>query len=84
MTAAPVRQSTLDRFFAIGLSRECAASFIGVSANTFDAMVKEGNMPQPRRVGARKLWDRRELEAAFDVLPRDGETTTNPWDEAAA
>lgn len=74
----------LDRFLGLGLSREAAASFIGVSAGTFDAMVRAGTMPQSRRVGARKLWDRREIEAAFAALPRDGETISNPWDEESA
>jgi len=71
-----------DRFFALGLSRETAARFVGVCPTTFDGMVKDGRMPSPRRVGARKLWDRRELETAFDTLPKDGEDgATNPWDE---
>jgi predicted DNA-binding transcriptional regulator AlpA len=73
-----------DRFFALGLSRETAARFVGVSPNTFDSMVKAGTMPSPRRVGVRKLWDRRELEAAFDALPKDGESTGNPWEGEAA
>lgn len=76
--------ASLERFFAIGLSREAASSFIGVSGGTFDTMVKSGTMPQPRRVGARKLWDRREIEAAFAALPRDSEATANPWDEETA
>lgn len=89
MPAAPARQSqspVFDRFFALGLSRETAARFVGVSPTTFDSMVKAGTMPSPRRVGDRKLWDRRELEAAFDDLPKDGESASNPWDddEAAA
>lgn len=77
--------SVLDRFQAIGLSRETAARFIGVSPGTFDAMVVDGRMPRPRRVNRRKLWDRRELEAAFDDLPHDGSEpdAPNPWDDAA-
>lgn len=85
MTApASHSQNALDRFFALGLSRETAARFVGVSPTTFDAMIKAGTMPNPRRVGARKLWDRRELESAFDALPRDGEGASNPWEEDAA
>jgi len=74
----------LDRFLGLGLSRETAARFVGISPTTFDGMVKDGTMPSPRRVGVRKLWDRRELEAAFDALPKDGENTGNPWEEDAA
>lgn len=76
----------LDRFFALGLARETAARFVGVSPTTFDGLVKAGKMPSPRRVGARKLWDRRELEVAFDALPHDAPAVDapNPWDEDAA
>ncbi len=86
MTAAPVIQRPLDRFSALGLSRETAAHFIGVSPNTFDKLVKEGSMPAPRIVGRRKLWNRMELQTAFDALPCDGEANDqlNPWDENAA
>lgn len=81
MTApASQSQNALDRFFALGLSRETAARFVGVSPTTFDTMVKAGTMPRPRRVGARKLWDRREIEIAFDDLPKDGENIGNPWE----
>lgn len=31
-------------------------------------------MPKPRMLGAKRLaWDVRELDAAIDALPRDGE-----------
>ena len=71
-----------DRFFALGLSRETAARFVGVSPTTFDGLVADGLMPSPRRIRRRKLWDRRELEAAFDQLPHDGGDVAenNPWD----
>jgi len=89
MPSAPVRpsQSTaFDRFFALGLSCETAARFVGVSPTTFDGLVADGIMPSPRRIRKRKLWDRRELEAAFEHLPREDRETDaqNPWDEKAA
>lgn len=55
-----------------GLSREEAAAYIGVSASLFDRMVKEGKMPNPKRYGARVIWDRFQLDAAFAALPTDG------------
>lgn len=73
-----------EKYDRLGLSRELAATFIGVSANTFDALVKAGTMPKARRVGARKIWDRREIEAAFAALPSEGEAAANPWDEETA
>lgn len=32
----------------LGLSREQAATYIGVSTSTFDRMIKDGMMPKPR------------------------------------
>ncbi len=52
----------------IGLSRTQAASLIGVSPNTFDAMVDRGHMPKAIRIGARRIWARPALEAAFNAL----------------
>ena len=73
-----------DRFLALGLSRETSARYVGVCANTFDALVAKGAMPPPKRVGRRKLWNRRELEAAFEGLPEEGDMEPNEWDEDAA
>jgi len=61
-----------------GLSRDEAAIYIGVSAAKFDEMVADGRMPTPIRIDARKVWDVRSLDLAFDALPR--ETPTNSWD----
>ncbi|WP_374576925.1 XRE family transcriptional regulator [Phenylobacterium sp.] len=69
-----------------GLSREVAAQYIGVSVGKFDEMVGDGRMPQPKRIDARKLWDRDALDRAFWALPEDGEGVggeANPWDNAA-
>jgi predicted DNA-binding transcriptional regulator AlpA len=61
-----------------GLSRVEAAVYVGVSPSLFDAMVKDGRMPQPKRINSRTVWDRRRLDDAFEALP-DG-TYSNPWD----
>ena len=45
-------------------------------------MVRDGRMPGPKQIDARKVWDLRKLDIAFDALP-DRETV-NPWDEDAA
>lgn len=60
-----------------GLNRVEAAKYIGVSASTFDTMVKAGDMPKPVRIGARTVWDIHALDAAFDALVTV--ETTNPW-----
>ncbi|WP_066918435.1 hypothetical protein [Methylobacterium sp. CCH5-D2] len=56
-----------------GLSRLESARHIGVSATFFDQMVRDGRMPQPKRVGARVIWDRVKLEAYFEALPEEAE-----------
>jgi hypothetical protein len=58
----------------LGLSREEAAGFVGVSPNTFDAMVEAGEMPPPRVMRGRLVWSRPELEGAFHHLPQRGVT----------
>ncbi len=54
-----------------GLSRAEAAGYVGVGVSKFDEMVDDGRMPKPKRVDARKLWDVRQLDMAFEALPDD-------------
>jgi predicted DNA-binding transcriptional regulator AlpA len=76
--SAPKRQ---PRFLPRGMSRVEAAQYIGVSPSLFDAMVRDGRMPGPKRINTRTVWDRFALDQAFEALPdRDD---CNPWDEAA-
>jgi predicted DNA-binding transcriptional regulator AlpA len=65
-----------------GLSRSEAAAYVGVSPSLFDAMVKDGRMPRPKRINSRTIWDRARLDEAFEALP--GGDSNNPWDDAAA
>jgi predicted DNA-binding transcriptional regulator AlpA len=65
-----------------GLSRDEAAMYIGVSAAKFDEMIGDARMPLPRRIDGRKVWDVRELDLAFDALPRDdGVLAGNSWED---
>lgn len=68
--------------FRRGLSRAEAAGYIGVSPTTFDRMIAAGDMPHPKRVGLRKIWDVRALDLAFDALSGDALDldTQNDWD----
>jgi len=53
-----------------------------VGPSKFDEMVADGRMPPPRRIDGRKVWDRHELDASFNDLPRDNTATlTNSWDD---
>lgn len=64
-----------------GLSRAEAAGYIGVSPSTFDRMILAGEMPSPKRIGTRKVWDLRALDLAFDALPGEDDTPeTHDWD----
>ena len=62
-----------------GLSRTEAAMYIGISGSKFDELVADGRMPAPVKIDGRKLWDIRDLDLAFDELPRE-DSTPNSWD----
>jgi hypothetical protein len=56
------------------IARDAAAAFVCVSPNTFDDLVERGLMPKARILGdKRRAWDVRELDAAADALPHDGD-----------
>jgi predicted DNA-binding transcriptional regulator AlpA len=61
-----------------GLSRVEAAMYIGISPSNFDKLVADETMPRPVKIGGRKVWDRHELDLAFDALPR--EDKPNSWE----
>ena len=62
-----------------GLSRFEAAAYIGISPTLFDEMVADGRMPKPKRINARTVWDRYQLDSAFEAITTGSER--NPWDE---
>lgn len=63
---------------ARGLNRVEAARYVGVSPGTFDKLVSEGLMPRPKHVGARRIFDREEIDVAFAAL--GGEDEANDFD----
>jgi hypothetical protein len=65
-----------------GLSRVQAAEYIGVSPNKFDELVRDGRMPKPKCVDARRLWDTRALDRAFDRLDGEAEAE-DAWGKMA-
>lgn len=62
-----------------GLSRVEAARYIGISATKFDQLVDNGRMPRPKRLDGRVLWDRVELDLAFDDIPQDRAKEVDTW-----
>ena len=64
-----------------GFSRVEAAAYIGLGVTFFDAKVADGSLPQPIKIGRRKLWDRLQLDAVFDRFKGSvAESGGNPWD----
>jgi hypothetical protein len=57
----------------IGVSKEVAAAYVGLSPGKFQELVDRKLMPQPKRVGARLIWDLEEVREAFKALSADGE-----------
>jgi len=75
MAVARERESVLPRSLPPrGLSRVQAAEYVGISPTKFDELVKDGRMPLPKRIDARAVWDRVQLDNAFAALPDDEET----------
>lgn len=71
-----------------GLSRIQAAQYIGVSPSHFDKLIRERVMPPAKRLGGRVVWDRKQLDGAFDALDAESAWTdddagdANSWDES--
>jgi len=87
MTAAERSKALPLSLAPRGLSRVQSAAYIGVSPGLFDEMVRDKRMPSPKRINARTVWDRLELDEAFAALPTPGhdpQEGPNPWDEVLA
>jgi hypothetical protein len=69
-----------------GLGREAAAYYIGIGTTLFDTLVAEGRMPKPKFINSRKVWDRQELDIAFNKLPNgeQPDDEANPFDGVLA
>ena len=61
-----------------GLCRAEAAGYLGIGVTLFDQLVSSGELPAAKRIRSRVLWDRIELDAAFDAISSGG--GANPWD----
>lgn len=72
----------------LGINREQAAALIGVGASLFDQLVHRQQMPEPRVIGGRLVWDVAEIAQAFRALPHRSTPLSvdaasaagNPWD----
>jgi hypothetical protein len=94
MTHASSRDAGRERLARVGvvprgLDRLEAAAYVGVSPQTFDALISDAIMPGAREVRGRRVWDRLELDRAFDALPHAGGMATaidpdDVWSRARA
>ncbi|QHO77859.1 hypothetical protein ACH79_39915 [Bradyrhizobium sp. CCBAU 051011] len=69
------------------ISREAAAAYICVAPNTFNEMVKNGQLPRPKLIGERRRARYvRQLDIAIDQLPSDGNDTRveETWNDVDA
>lgn len=62
-----------------GLGEEEAAVYLSLSPSFFRQLVERGEMPRPRLLGARRIWDVDDLDAAFKNLPREGAEIVDTW-----
>ncbi|QPF81619.1 hypothetical protein IC762_17480 [Bradyrhizobium genosp. L] len=59
-----------------GLRREAAADWVGMSPTKFDELVKSGLMPRGKLVRGCRVWDRYQLDIAFEELPDEDESAS--------
>lgn len=51
-----------------GLRSSRAAAYLGMSESSFLSLVDEGRLPKPKKIRGMMIWDRLELDAAFETL----------------
>ena len=55
-----------------GLSRDQAATYLGISGSTFTRLVDRKQMPRGKRISeGRLVWDRADLDHHFDHIDED-------------
>lgn len=64
-----------------GMRRESSARYVGVSPTKFDDWVSREMMPAGRKIDGVVLWDRLELDEAFEALK--DVSGRNEWNDAA-
>lgn len=63
-----------------GLRLSRAAAYLGMSERTFRDLVAEGRLPKPKRLRGLHIWDRLELDAAFESLESQPAKRRNSFD----
>jgi hypothetical protein len=65
-----------------GMRRETAAWWVGLSPSKFDELVEDGRMPPGVLVDGCRVWDRYQLDEAFNAIMSKS-TTTSAWGRVA-
>lgn len=76
-----------DNLAPVAVNLDQAAALIGIGSSLFTQLVAAGQMPEPRPIASRLLWDVEEVVAAFRAIPHRGESnrlgisspSNNPW-----
>jgi predicted DNA-binding transcriptional regulator AlpA len=63
--------------------RRVSTIYLGISLSTFDKLVESGQMPKPKHIGMRRVWDRMQVDAAFMLLPDGNVRDDDPWGKVA-
>jgi predicted DNA-binding transcriptional regulator AlpA len=63
-----------------GLRAERAAAYLGMSKSKFLELVDNGRLPKPLLIDGMRVWDRLDLDAAFDVI-KSATDRVNSFDE---
>ncbi|MCP3444188.1 AlpA family transcriptional regulator [Bradyrhizobium sp. CCGUVB14] len=56
-----------------GMRLEQAALYVGMGRSSFLRLVEERAMPAPTKVKGMTIWDRQDLDDAFEELKRGGQ-----------
>ena len=55
-----------------------AAAYLDISKSMFLQWVAEGKMPRGTRVGGLRIWDREDIDAAYEALKETESNERNP------
>jgi predicted DNA-binding transcriptional regulator AlpA len=67
---SPKLQDTLG-YAPRGLRLDRAAAYVGMGKTKFLELVDDGRMPKPLCIDGIKVWDRLDLDAAFETIKTD-------------
>lgn len=62
-----------------GMRRDDASAYLGISPSKFDDWVFRGIMPGPKRQDGVRVWDRLQLDLAFESLPDEPQEEADSW-----